>query len=428
MEVQTRDITGVKKSADITASPEEIKPHIDQAFEKFRDKAEIKGFRKGKAPMSLIKKMYGPSIESDALGDIVNQLYKRAVDEHALKAIGEPVLVDMDYKPGEKFSFSVEYEVFPEIEIQEISDVKVEKQIYRVTEEQVEREIESIRVNNAVRSEAESVTDKFYTLTLDIQELDADGVAIIGKRSQDVVVQLYDPKYDKEFIEPHLSAVKEGEMLIRYNHDHGDHKHKVHVKTFVKRIEKLDLPELTDEFVKEKFPGKYSSVDELRSGIRERIQNLFDEQSSREVRNKIADELVKRHEFPIPETLLRSIFDEMIEQIKRRSQTGSLPPDFDRDGFEAEYYKEAEWQAKWDIIRTHLIEKEKFEIRESDIVELAQRDAAALGITAEQVLNYYKSNDSIVGKLENDKLMQKLESMISITPVPAKQQDSTHSH
>jgi trigger factor len=421
VEIQTKEISKIKKGADISASAEEVQPHIDHAFEDFRSKAEIKGFRKGKAPMSLIKKMYGQAIESEALSDAVNHLYKQAVLEHNLNAISDPVLVDMDYKPGEKFSFSVEYEVLPDIELQEYSDIEVEKTVYRVTDDQVERELENLRVSKASREETDSVTDKYHVVILDIQELDDDGVAIIGKRSQDVSIPLYESKYDKEFISPLLSAGKDGEYVIKYGVDHGDHKHNIHVKVTVKKIEKLNLPDLTDEFVRDNIPDSHNTVDELRTYIRSHIQNLYGEESRRDVRNKIADELVKRYDFPIPESLLKSIFDEMIERIKQRSQNGNLPDDFDRHAFEAEYYTEAEWQAKWDIIRTHMIRGEHITASDEDVEALARKDAESFGMPAEQVLKYYNQNHSIRGKIENDKLMEKIESSVTIKEVEPKQ-------
>jgi trigger factor len=424
VDIQTKEISKIKQGADISASVEEFQPHIDRAFDDFRAKAEIKGFRKGKAPMSLIKKMYGSAIESEALSDAVNHFYKQAVLEHNLNAIGEPVLVDMDYKPGEKFSFSIEYEILPDIELQYYSDIEVEKTVYPVTEEQVDRELENLRVSKSTRTETDTVTDKFHVVTLDIQELDDDGIAIIGKRSQDVAIPLYEAKYDKEFTTSLLSAAKDGEYVIKYSTDHGDHKHDIHVKVNVKKIEKLDLPELTDDYIRDNVPGSANSIEELRSYIHSRIRNIYDEEGNREVRNKIADELVKRHDIPIPQSLIKSVFDEMLERIKQRSPNGKLPDDFDRDGFEAEYYTEAEWQAKWDIIRTHMVREKKITVSDEDIEAMARRDAEAMGIPADQVLKYYRENQSIRNKVQHDKLMELLVSSVKIKEVEPKQ----HAH
>lgn len=415
MDVQTKTITRTKEGADITATADEIKPHIDKAYEDFRAEAEIKGFRKGKAPLSLIKQKYGQAIESEAINEIVNHFYREAVTEHNLKPVGDPVLKDVDYKPGGDFTFSVEYEVVPDIELGDYKNIEIEKPVRKVTDDMIEREIEGIRLNYASRSEVDAVTDTYHTLTVDIQELDDSGMAIIGKRSPDQTINLFDKRYEKDFISPLLNAEKNGEYVIRYSHDHGEHKHDVHVKAIVKKIEKVSLPELNDEFVKEQFKGKFESAGELRNDIRTQLQAMIDQEGSRIVRNRIADEIVKRHDFPVPEALISKVFDQMIDDVKSRMPEQKLPPDFDRHAFEAEYYTQAEWQAKWTILRERLFEEENIEIDEKDIEERAEKDAAQYGVGKDQVLGLYKSNHQVIDSIMHNKLMDVLESYTSIS-------------
>jgi trigger factor len=415
VEVTTKKITKTKETADITASAEEIKPHIDKAYENFRAKIELKGFRKGKAPLSLIKKMYGEAIENDAINDVVNHLYSRAISEHNLKPVSEPVLKNVNYKPGNDFSFSVEYEVLPQIELQEYKNIQVEKPVRKVTDDMVEREIEGVRLNYATRSEVDSVTDEYHSLTVDIQELDEQGVAIIGKRSQDQTIDLFDSRYEKDFVTPLLNAERDGEYVIQYNHDHGDHKHSVHIRVTVKKIEKVTLPELDDNFVKDTFKGKFSSTREFHGDVRNQLQSMFDKESTRAVRNQIADEIVKRHDFPVPEALITNVFDQMIEDVKRRMPDQKLPPDFDRHAFEAEYYTQAEWQARWTILRDALFEAEHIAVDDKDIEARAVQDATHLGLGKDQIMNFYKTNHGIRDQIMHEKLMEVLESHASIT-------------
>jgi trigger factor len=423
VEVQKRSITKTKEGADITARAEEVKPHIDKAYEEFRSKADLKGFRKGKAPLSLIKKMYGDAIENDAISDLVNHFYRQAMIEHDLKPVGEPELKKVDYNPGQDFTFSVEYEVLPEIELQEYKNIEVEKPVKKVTDDMVERELKAIRQNYATRSETDAVTDMYHTVTADVQDLDESGMPIIGKRQQDVVINLFDERYEKDFIAPLLNAEKDGEYVIRYEHDHGEHKHTVNIKASVKKIEKLNLPEIDDAFVKEQFKNKFSSAEELENDIRSQLRSMFEEEASRTVRNKIADEIVNRHDFPVPEALIMKVFDQMIEEIKGRTQNRELPAGFDRHAFEAEYYTQAQWQAKWSVLREKLFEAEKIEIADSDIEAQAKKDAAMYGLGADQVLQYYKTSDQIRDKLMHDKLMEKLESYARITETEAAAED-----
>jgi len=415
VDVQTKSISKTKEGAEITAPHEDIKPTIDKKYEEVRAEAEIKGFRKGKAPLSLIKKMYGDSIENEAINEIVNQLYQRALTEHNLKPVGDPVLKDIDYKPGEKFTFSVEYEVLPEVELQDYKDIEVEKPVQKVTDEMIERELEGIRLNYATRSEVDRVTDNYHTLTVDIQELDEQGMAIIGKRTPDQTINLFDERYEKDLINPLLNAEKDGDYVVKYSHDHGEHKHDVNIKVAVKKIEKVELPEITDEFVKEQFKDKFESADALKADIRKQLETMFEQESSRAVKNQIADEIVKRHDFPIPEALISKVFDQMIEDVKSKMPEQKLPEDFDRHAFEAEYYTQAEWQAKWSILRDKLFEAEDIQVTDEDIEKRAETDAAQFGLGKEQVLSFYKTNPQIRDRIMHEKLMDLLESYAKIT-------------
>lgn len=423
VEIQTKQITKTKEGAEITVPAEEIKPHFDKVYEDFRVKADIKGFRKGKAPRSLIQKMYGEAIESEAINEAINELYRKAMLEKNLQPVGDPVLKNVDYKPDGNFTFSVEYEVLPEIELQGYKGLEVEKPVQEVTDDLVERELRGIRLNYATRAEVDAVTDAYHTLTVDIQELDEQGVAIIGKRSPDQTINLYDERYEKDLIDPLLKAEKDGEYVVKYSHDHGGHKHDVHIKVTVKKIEKVTLPELDDQFLKDTFKGKFESVAALREDIRKQIQTMYDQEGSRVVRDRIADEIVKRHDFPIPEALLTKVFDQMIEDVKSKMPNQKLPDDFDRHAFEAEYYTHAEWQAKWSILRDKLFETEEIQVDEKDIDERATKDAAQYGVGKDKVLQFYSSNQQVFDSIRHGKLMEVLESYAAITEKEVKPGD-----
>ena len=90
MEVTINTISDVRHEAEIQLSPEELKPHFDTAYKKYQPKVELKGFRKGKVPMDLIKKVYGEAIEYEALDDVANEVYRKAMTEREITPLGTP--------------------------------------------------------------------------------------------------------------------------------------------------------------------------------------------------------------------------------------------------------------------------------------------------------------------------------------------------
>src|SRR5512147_1334482 len=127
MEVAVNDITDVQKEIHIIASPGELIPHFEEAYKREQPKIEIKGFRKGKAPIDLVKKMYGESIEYGALDVIASDIFREVAVERHIHPIGEPVLTDMHYHRGEPLSFKVKYEVKPSVTLGEYKGIPAEK-------------------------------------------------------------------------------------------------------------------------------------------------------------------------------------------------------------------------------------------------------------------------------------------------------------
>ena len=105
MQVSITNLSDVQQEADIQLTQDDIQPKFERAYEKYRPKAEIKGFRKGKVPMPMIKQLYGEAIEQDALDDIASDFYRKAMEEKNIHPVGQPTIVDMDFKRGEHFHF-----------------------------------------------------------------------------------------------------------------------------------------------------------------------------------------------------------------------------------------------------------------------------------------------------------------------------------
>ena len=115
MDINIKDLVNCKKELEAVLTYEELTPHFEKAMIDYRKKVQIPGFRKGKAPIQIVKKMYGDSIEYSALEDIANNTFKDYIIENKIQIVGMGSLADMDYKPKEKFTFKVEFETLPEI-------------------------------------------------------------------------------------------------------------------------------------------------------------------------------------------------------------------------------------------------------------------------------------------------------------------------
>ncbi len=408
MEVTIHTLTEVSREAEIEVDAEELKPHFEKAYREYRPKIEINGFRKGKAPIELVRKLYGEMIEHEYLEKLAGELYRNVVKEKELKPIGDPTLTDMNFKRGERFWVKIQYDIRPTIQLIQYKGLSVETVVHTTTDDELEDELLRIRKINSVREEVEKVTDDEHVVSAELQEFDDTGFPIIGKKTDNARFYLADPQLEQPFKDALQATQKGNEHEIKFEHQHDDHAHKVSMKAKVTKVEKVILPELSDEFVKRVTKDKITSLDEFRKGIREDLESYWKEKNRRSLINSIVSEIIRLHEFQVPESLIRSVLENLLEEIKGQHAKKQLPADFDVEKFFQENRPYAIFQAKWALLREEIVKAENLNVDEAALVTLAEREAAKIGIDKERLITYYKSSDQVKDRLVGDKLIDLL--------------------
>jgi len=394
----------VQQEVEITLANDELQPLFDKAYQKYRAKAELKGFRKGKAPMEMIRKIYGEAIEHDALDTIANDAYHKAMEERSIHPLGTPSLTDMDFKRGEQFRFKITYEVKPAVELKKYKGIAVEKLVHPVTDAEVEDELLQLRKVHSTTSPAEMAADDEHVVTADVQELDDAGTPLVGKKSADVRFYLADHSLAPE-IKGSLRNTKAGdEVKARYTTRHDDHEHTVHLAITAKKIEKVELPPYDEALVKKVTRDKVSSPEEFRTSIRTDLERYYAERSDAKLADDIAAEIVRQHEFNVPASLVEGILDSYVAELKNRSRDRQLPFGFDEKKFREERRVYAVWQAKWMLLKDRIAEVEKIEVTEADLEKVAEEEAARSGLAKEKLLPHVKGSEAIHDRLMTNKI------------------------
>ena len=420
MEVTVQSLSDVLREAEITATLEDLAPFFYKAYAEYRKKIEIRGFRKGKAPIDIVKKLYGDLIENDSLNEIATEFYRQAVKEKELKPIGEPTLVDMDYNHGESFRCKIQFDVRPQIAVKEYKGIEVEKIIHTITDDEVEKELVRLQRTNAAMEEVEIVTSPEHIVTVTLQDLDESGAPLIGKKSENIRFFLADEQLEQPFKDALKEAKKKGEYSVQFEHTHEEHTHTVNTQIIVNKIEKVTLPALDDAFVSNVTKNKFTSAETLRANIKDEIIAYWKEKSDRQVINSLTAEIIRRHEFQVPESLIRSVLDGLLEEIKNEYPDKRLPVDFNNEKFKEENREYAIYQAKWALLREELIKAENVAASDEDLEKLAEEESAKIKIPKDRLINYYKSSDQIKDRLIGDKLLKLLVSSAKIKEVPEK--------
>jgi trigger factor len=402
----------------------EIEKEIEKEVINKSKSLQIQGFRKGKAPISIIKKLYGDSLDHEASEKVSNDNFWKIVKEQDIKLIGEPRLVDLNFEPGKKLSYKVQYDVLPKIDIKDYSGLTIEIPDFKVKDEEVQSEIDYIKKANSEFVDAEVVENKEYQVTLDLQRVDEAGAPMEGVKSDNVKVDLNNPNVNADLAMKSLGK-KVGDVFdfvftdkVKAENDTEDEKKETEIFRYeakIKGIKKIVTAELTEELVKKVTKDKVSTEAELIEDIRKDLQNYYDQQIENITHNRLAEKIVSNNPFKAPSTLVHNMLHSLMEEEEEKSKQEGYAK---YDHHEAHHRLEgtAEWAVKWYLLKIEMIKKENLQITDEEINELAKIDAEKTGISIDKLLNYYKGQN-YTEKLLDKKLFEFLEKNNTITRV-----------
>lgn len=426
MEFKVNKIDAVKQEVEFELSYADLAPHFEKAFQKYQKKAEIPGFRKGKAPVSMIKRMYGDMIEQASLEDVANDVYKNYLDENKVQPLGEAQMVDMDYEAKQIFKFKIKYEVKPDFELADYKGVEVNRTVHNIDEKMIDDEVKYLQSKHVTYEEAPKADSDEFTITMDVQKLDDAGIEIIGQGDKDVRFYLNDPQINKEFKEQ-LEEVAVGEERILNLPAQEEGKTEKY-KVLCKKVEKVVFPELNEDFFKNIYKDEeIKTVDEFRVKVKKDLEGIYKNIADQEIRNNIVNELIKLNDITVPDALVENILNSYVEDVKNQNPKRQLPREFDEEEFRKQKRVDAILQVKWYLIRDKIIEAEKMEVTDKDIEPVIEADAKKYNLPVEKIKSVYESNPDVKYRVLDDKLMNFLIENAKIKDVEKHSHDD-HDH
>ena len=409
MELSEKELSSSEKEIEITLDYEEVKNDIEAEVKKQSKSIQIPGFRKGKVPITILKKRFGDALEYEASEKVANSKFWKIADEKELKPIGQPTITDFNFKPGEDLHFKVKYEIVPEISAKDYTDQKIEIPEFQIKDDEVEKEIEYVIQSNRTLEDAETVgDDNNYLLDVILYRLNENGEKE-NPKGEKIEIDLSKEGVNKEIIE-NARKKKTGDTFkfgfdderTTKNDKGEEEKIKEHFdyEVEIKGIKKIVLPELNEELVKKVTKDKVSTVEDFREDIRKDIQSYYDQRTEEFLRNRLITSIIKNNDFVPPSTLVKNILDQIVKnETEHMKQHGNHNPDV--NALKDRYLKTAENDVKWFLLKDDIIKKENISIPEEELKELAEKDAEKTGISVDKLLNYYKNSG------QNERLLDK---------------------
>jgi len=432
LETKINVISESVNELEVIAAYDDIKSLLDENVQKQMKSIQIDGFRKGKVPPAVIKRIYGDSLEYTAAEKVANKLFWQIEKEQNLKPINEPALTDIDFKPNEKLTFKVSYEIFPKIEPQGYSGLEIEVPDYKVTDAEIESEVTRLLEANATYEDAETVEDEKYLLTADIFTADENGVSTGIKMESDYKINLTNKNINKEIFDNALNKHIGDTFSFSFDeaHEHHDdvpHEHKkIFYSVVIKNIQKIVYPELNEEFLKKVTHDKITTEAELRENIQKDLLSYYESSTNDMAELKLEQAVLKNNSFSPPKVFIKNYLDHLvkdeIDNYKKKKK--KVNPEVIREKLALK----AENSVKWILLKDKIIEKENIILSDERLKELSEENAEKMGVSADILLKHYQSDEMKNRLLMNEfySFLKKSNTIKRIDPEVFSQKEEVH--
>ena len=389
----------------IEVPAEEVEKALQAAYLKERGKISLPGFRKGRVPRQMIEKMYGPEVFYDeAANRMISEAYAKAYDECELELVSQPKIEITQLEKGKEFIFTAEVAVKPEVKLGEYKGLKVDKVSTRVTQKEVDEEIDKERERNARTIDVtdRAVQDKDQ-ITLDFEGF-VDGVAFEGGKGTDYPLTIgsgaFIPGFEDQLIGANIDEEKEINVTFPEEYQAKELAGKAAVfKCTVHSIKAKELPELDDEFVSD-VSEKSETVDAYKAEVKAKIKERKENEGKQKREDQSVEQAVANAEMDIPEAMISFQSRQMVDDFARRimQQGMTMEQYFQFTGLSEEkmmeeFKPEAEKRIRTRLTLEAIVAAENIEVSEERLDEELQKMADSYKMEVDKLKEYMGENE-----------------------------------
>ena len=401
MQVSLETTEGLERRLTITVPAEQVDTEVNGRLRQLAKTRRIDGFRPGKAPLSVIKKMFGASVEQEVAGDLMQRNFFEAVMSEKLNPAGMPTMEPAPLKAGEDFTFTAVFEIYPEVEVKGLDAISVEKPQAEVQDADLDKMIETLQKQHAdwVAVEREAGTDDRVTMNF---VGSVDGEEFEGGAAEDFQLVLGSNRMIPGFEEGLMGKKVGDNFVLEVNFPEEYHAENLKGKpakfdVAVTKVEAQELPELTEEFVK-RFGIADGSVDGLKAEVRKNMDRELTQALKASVKEQVIDGLLEQNPVDVPQSLV----DNEIETLRKQAlqRFGGMDPN-NAPQLPAELFQEqAERRVRVGLVLGEVIKANEIKADDAKVQEIITAMAAAYEDPAE-VVAYYNDNPQMLESVRN---------------------------
>lgn len=372
MEITLNELSPTRCTVDVTFPWDQVSTAIEAEVKRVAARAKVKGFRPGKAPIHIVKSLYGNDLRSQAGQALFEKGLQEAATQHKLRIMGYPSLERFELKDGSPMRFTARLEVAPKIaELSYTGLAEVVREEVSFTDEELNARLERLRRSHGevVTPEPARPAQEGDVVTFDLKQVTADGQPRADLETEEADARLAeDEGLDAELI-PHFVGMSEGESKqVSWMHEEGEAQLKLEAELSLKRVRALVLPELDDEFAKDL--GDYASLDAYKSSLREREEKERGRQADEKYDRALLDAFADANPIEAPDSVVQRRLKELQDRrIQLEQLLAQIAPGRAREAQAdaEEELAQATRDVRLSFLMGHIVERFELSVTDEDV-------------------------------------------------------------
>jgi trigger factor len=402
MKITVEKTSEVERKLNIEVPWDKYQEELDRQLGQIRKGATLKGFRKGKAPMNMVRRIYSEDASKDAVNALAGEAVRDALAEHELKPFGSPYLTDVNTEENKSINMEAIVELEPTFDLADYSALELIKPGTEVSDDEVDKFLQNMRQNQA---DTVSIEEKRGLKDGDVANIDFTGTVggqpVEDLNGTDYMVHIGSsetvPGFEEQIVGMEADQKKEFDLTFPGDFFKPELAGQVvHFDIHLKDIRELQLPELDDEFAKDQ--GEFKDLDELMAAIRENMSRMKASDSEKALRRNLTKRLVDDNVFEVPPSLADKELRRIVQEYGDNMVQSGLDNDKVREAIlenEEHLKKTAGETIRLLYIITQIAEKEDIEASEEDIRDVVTGMAARVGKPEEDLMEEYSKDGTL---------------------------------
>jgi len=434
--ISKKNIEKLENSAvklSVSVDKAESKKEYNSLINKYSKSVQIKGFRKGKVPTTILEKRFGESLKQEAASNLLEKAFKLAVEDIEEKPLGiaTPELVgDLDFNPEEEFSFTVKYDVFPEVKLGEYKGLEIEEPKVSILKKHKDAELEKIQEQNSIVIDKASKTIASKNIvTMNYAELDEQGEVIEDTKREDFVFTVgtgYNYyKLDDDVIKMKVDQEKVIEKTYPADFEvkelAGTTK-KIQVK--ITAVKEKQLPALDDELAQD-VSEDFNTLDDLKASIETKLKDQVKERVENITTDNLLLKIVENSELIIPESMINAELENRWRNFMQQSRMTEENIEMflqlqgqTKQGLKETWKEDAEKTVKSQILLEKILEKEDVKVSDKDVADEIKTQSEMYKMPEDELKDTFEKNgmmEYLKKDIKTKKLIKSLLKSATIT-------------